>query len=66
MIHVYPPTPLPYFPFDSKLISYPDFEIHIILFLEFVKKGYLNIQIYYLGIFRYRMPFQFRYIMILQ
>ena len=61
MIHVYPPTPLPYFPFDSKLISYPDFKNTCILFLEFVKKGYLNIQI-----FRYGMPFQFRYIMILQ
>ena len=43
MIHVYPPTPLPYFPFDSKLISYPDFKNTCILFLEFVKKGYLNV-----------------------
>ena len=53
MIHVYPPTPLPYFPFDSKLISYPDFEINVFLFLlRFGKKGYSSIQI-----FRYRMSF---------
>ena len=36
MIHVYPPTPLLHFLFDSKLISYPDFQI--VVFFKFSKK----------------------------